>query len=130
MAVADLPVNDRVEEARLRSRCGDNFASKGILPLQGRDRGIFARQSSRLTDNRSFYIYRIHIAILPQRTTKVTWRAQVTIHLKTGSFARSGGPLWYARHGHWFVGFKSPVRDRYLLEISIPNDHFKGTSTR
>lgn len=37
---------------------------------------------------------------------------------------------WYARHGQWFVGFKYPVRDKYLKEIRIPIDHFMGTSTR
>jgi hypothetical protein len=26
----------------------------------------------------------------------------------------SGGRYGYARHGLWFVGFKSPVRDRNL----------------
>ena len=53
-------------------------------------------------------------------------RADFKTDPTTGSVACD----WYARHGHWFVGFKSPFRDRYLWEISIPNDSFKGTSTR
>ncbi len=34
--------------------------------------------------------------------------------------------LGYARHGHWFVAFKSPVRDRNHDEVIIPNGSFKG----
>ena len=44
------------------------------LNLQGRDFGIFTRPSSRVTDNRSFYLYGIHASILPQRTTGISWR--------------------------------------------------------
>ena len=36
-----------------------------------------------------------------------------------------GACVGCARHGHWFVGFKSPVRDRNPEADNIPNDHFK-----
>ena len=39
-------------------------------------------------------------------------------------------PFVYARHGRWFVGVKSPVRDRTLEEISIPNDHYESRNTQ
>ncbi|MFZ4083500.1 MAG: hypothetical protein ACOYKN_19895, partial [Pirellula sp.] len=48
------------------------FEPLPCLILQDRDRGIFARPSSRVTDNRSFYVNGIHITILPQRTAMVT----------------------------------------------------------
>ena len=35
-------------------------------------------------------------------------------------------PIVYARHGRCLMGFKSPVRDRTLEEISIPNDHYES----
>ena len=48
-----------------------------------------------------------------------------------GDFA---APRWYARQGHLVIGVpstldQSPVRERNLLQISIPNDTFKRTST-
>ena len=39
-------------------------------------------------------------------------------------------PIVYARHGRCLMGFKSPVRDRTLEEISIPNDHYESASKR
>ena len=67
----------------------------------------FVRQTTRITDLRS--------AMLPfsKRTDR-----------------NFGACDWYARHGHWLLGFKSHVRDRNLKEISIPNENFRRTIAR
>ena len=54
------------------------------LNLQGRDRGIFARPSSRVTDNRSFYVHGIHASILPQGTAPFTQRRRENFPSESG----------------------------------------------
>jgi|JI7StandDraft_1071085.scaffolds.fasta_scaffold330029_1 hypothetical protein len=67
----------------------------------------FVRQTTRITDLRS--------AMLPfsKRTDR-----------------NFGACDWYARHGHWLLGFKSHLRDRNRKEISIPNENFRRTIAR
>jgi len=60
------------------------------LNLQGRDRGIFARPSSRVTDNLSFYVHGIHASILPQGTATITeWPTKWFLKLSAADW-----PLW------------------------------------
>jgi|694.fasta_scaffold20638_12 hypothetical protein len=59
------------------------------LNLQGRDCGIFARPSSRVTDNLSFYVYGIHASILPQRSTRITGRRKLSLLSRSPGHRRS-----------------------------------------
>ena len=47
-------------------------------------------------------------------TTRINAVAASDAPLKKRPIRVSGACVGYARHGHLFVGAKSPVRDRYL----------------
>ena len=63
-------------------------------------------------------------------TLRISGSARATL---TSKSTRPPTPLHamvYARHGRWLMGFKSPVRDRTLEEISVPYGKCESRSKR
>ena len=65
-----------------------------------------------------------------RRTSKITRLPPSDVDFRKRPIGNSGAFFGYARNGRWLMGFKSPVRDRTLEEISIPNGKCESRSKR